>query len=200
MSNTAVPIRPIAKGSLARLAAGVAVVAAVAGGLAWVGTKKVVAQSCSAKLMLAQDKAVGAPEKTDTGLLFQVARAGQGPSPTDNDVAIVSYRGTLADGKVFDENPQAALAVAESVPGFSEALKKMQRGGAYRLCLPPALAYGDRKISQIPANSALVFDVELQAFGSMAEYQMMQQMMQMRQAQEAEAAARAAQGGAKPAR
>ncbi|MEY4306406.1 MAG: hypothetical protein RIT52_2581 [Pseudomonadota bacterium] len=183
MSNTAVPIRPIAKGSIAKLWAGVAIVAAVAGGLAWAGTNKVVGQSCSSSLMLPEGKAASAPETTDSGLVFQVRSPGKGASPTDADMVLISYKGSLADGKEFESNQQAPMSVSSSVPGFSEALKKMQRGGSYRLCIPPALAYGKQAVGPITANSLLVFDVELLDFRNEAEIRMMQQMMQQQQKQ-----------------
>jgi hypothetical protein len=178
MSNTAVPIRPIAKGSLTKLWGGIAVVALVAGGLAWAGTAKVVGQSCSASLMAADGKV----ETTESGLMFQTRKAGQGNSPTDQDVALISYKGMLADGKQFDANQQVPMPVAGSIPGFSEALKLMQRGGSYRLCIPAALGYGAQAVGPIPANSVLVFDVDLHDYRSQAEIQMMQQMMRQQQA------------------
>lgn len=179
MSNTAVPIRPIAKGSIAKLWGGIAVVALVASGLAWAGTAKVAGQGCSASLMLPE----GTSETTETGLVFQTRTPGQGPSPSDQDIALINYKGTLADGQEFDSNKQVPMPVAGSIPGFSEALKKMQRGGSYRICIPSKLGYGAQAVGPIPANSVLVFDVDLLDFRSQAEVQMMQQMMQQQQAQ-----------------
>jgi FKBP-type peptidyl-prolyl cis-trans isomerase FkpA len=57
----------------------------------------------------------------------------------------------------------------------------MQRGGSYRICIPPALGYGPQAAGPIPANSILIFDVDLLDFKSAAELQMMQQMMQQQQ-------------------
>lgn len=181
MSNTAVPIRPIAKGSLAKLWGGVALVAVIAGGLAWAGTAKAVGQSCSPSLMLPAEGGVSAIETTETGLMFQTKKAGQGESPTDQDIALINYKGTLANGTEFDANQNVPMPVAGSISGFSEALKMMQRGGSYRLCIPSALGYGAQEVGPIPANSVLVFDVDLQDFRSQAEVQMMQQMMQQQQ-------------------
>ena len=181
MSNTAVPIAPIAKGSMLKLWGGVAVVLAVAGGLAWTGTAKAVGQSCSASEMLPATGGVKPFEVTDSGLHFQVRKAGSGANPSDADVALINYKGTLQDGTEFDANQQTPLEVAKVVPGFSEALKKMQRGGSYRMCIPSALGYGAQAAGPIPANSVLVFDVDLLDFKSTAEIQMMQQMMQQQQ-------------------
>ena len=181
MSNTAVPIRPIAKGSVAKLWGGLALVAVIAGGLAWAGTAKAVGQSCSSGVMLPTGNGVAKAETAASGLLFQTKKPGTGAAPTDQDIALINYRGTLDDGTEFDANQSVPMPVAGSIPGFSEALKKMQRGGSYRVCIPAALGYGAQAVGPIPANSVLVFDVDLLDFRSQAEVQMMQQMMQQQQ-------------------
>ena len=179
MSVTTVPIQPIEKGSLAKLWGGVALAMLIAGGAAWWGTEKAVSGACSSSAFAPEGKGASAVEKTNSGLQFQVVRAGTGPKPTEADVVLVSYKGTLSTGKEFDSNPRAAFPVQGLVPGFSEALKKMQRGGSYKLCIPPALGYGTQANERIPANSTLLFDVELIDFKSMAEVQAMQQQQQM---------------------
>ena len=69
------------------------------------------------------------------------------------------------------------------IPGFAEAMKLMQVGGHYRFCIPSNLAYGPKAAGPIPANSPLIFDVQLQDFRSEAEVRAMQQQMQQMQAQ-----------------
>lgn len=181
MSVTTVPIPPVEKGSLAKLWGGVAVAVLIAGGAAWWSTEKAVSGACSSKAFATEGKGVSAVEKTESGLRFQTVRAGTGPKPTEADVVLVSYKGTLSNGKEFDSNPRAAFPVQGLVPGFSEALKKMQRGGSYKLCIPPALGYGTQANERIPANSTLLFDVELIDFKSMAEVQAMQQQQMQQQ-------------------
>ncbi|RVT40320.1 FKBP-type peptidyl-prolyl cis-trans isomerase [Sphingobium algorifonticola] len=157
MSTTAVPLRPIAKGSLTKLWIGVATVVLAAAGLAYAGTGSV------------------------ETLGFEVQTEGQGPSPTVTDVVLISYVGKLKDGTVFDQNPQAALPVDGLVPGFTQALLKMKKGGKYHISIPPQLGYGAEAKGPIPANSTLEFDVELLDFKSRAEIEAMQQQMQMMQ-------------------
>ena len=175
MSTTAVPLRPIAKGSLARLWVGVALVALAAGGLAWAGQRGV---EPSPATYLAQNARADGVVTTDSGLQYKVLEEGQGASPSTSDVALVGYKGTLLDGTVFDQNPQTAMPVDGVVPGFSEGLQKMKKGGKYRLWIPPQLGYGEQAAGPIPANSVLVFDVELHDFKSKADIMRMQQMMQ----------------------
>lgn len=151
---TAVPLQPVKRGYLVWLWLGIA--------LALVGAVAL---------------ANAAPES----LGFKTLRAGKGPMPTDTDVALVTYVGKLKDGTVFDQSPQPVpFPVSGVVPGFSQGLKRMQRGGRYQLIIPPQLGYGSKATGPIPANSTLVFDVQLLDFKSEAEIrqaQMMQQMM-----------------------
>src|SRR3546814_14485070 len=86
----------------------------------------------------------------------------------------------LSEGTVFDQQEQAPLPVAGSVEGFAEALKKMQRGGRYKIIIPPEKGYKDQAAGAIPPNSTLYFDVERPDFRNAAEVRaMMQQMQQM---------------------
>jgi FKBP-type peptidyl-prolyl cis-trans isomerase FkpA len=169
MSATTVPILPVEKGTLVKLWAGVAAVVLIAGGLAWAGTRPATQGGCSMK--------------TASGLGWSVSKAGNGISPTDDDYVLVNYKGSLLDGKEFDSGQRTPFGVTQVVPGFSEGLKLMKKGGSYRLCIPPALGYGKTEQGPIPADSFLIFDVDLIDFKSaaavQAEMQMMQQMQQM---------------------
>jgi FKBP-type peptidyl-prolyl cis-trans isomerase FkpA len=175
MSTTAVPLRPIAKGSLTRLWIGVAAVALAAGGLAWAGQGGVVHTAGSFLAANADETGV---VTTPSGLQFKVVEEGSGPNLTAADVALIGYKGTLLDGTTFDENPQAAMPVDGAVPGFSEGLQMMKKGGKYKLWIPPQLGYGAEDNGPIPGNSLLVFDVHVLDFKSKAEIMRMQQMMQ----------------------
>ncbi len=180
MSNSSVPIPAIPSSVRIKLLLGLAACVALAGGLAWAGTRsQVVGGTCGAGAFVRGGGAT-APVTTGSGLRFQTVKAGEGAKPGDADVALVGYKGTLTNGKQFDANERAPLPVAQVVPGFSEALKLMQRGGSYRICIPPKLGYGDKVPpgGPIPPNSTLLFSVDLLDFKSMAE---VQQMMQMRQ-------------------
>ena len=113
---------------------------------------------------------------TATGLGISTVKAGKGAKPTDTDVVLVNYKGRLAsDGKEFDAGQRVPFPVSGLVPGFTEGLKQMQKDGSYKLCIPAALGYGAQANERIPANSDLVFDVDLIDFKSMAEIEAMQQ-------------------------
>jgi FKBP-type peptidyl-prolyl cis-trans isomerase FkpA len=163
MSVTAAPIPPVEKGSLVKLWGGLALAVAIAGGVAWAGT----GGSASSG---------GCKTVTASGLGISIVKAGKGAKPTDTDVVLVNYKGRLAsDGKEFDAGQRVPFPVAGLVPGFTEGLKQMQKDGSYKLCIPAALGYGAQANERIPANSDLVFDVDLVDFKSMAEIQAMQQ-------------------------
>ncbi|MDZ4308186.1 FKBP-type peptidyl-prolyl cis-trans isomerase [Allopontixanthobacter sp.] len=169
---TRVPLHPIAKGSLTKLWLGVVAVILIGAGIAY--------------------SAVPAGVSVDT------VTAGTGPNPAATDVVLVNYTGKLADGTVFDEGQQTPLPLEGMIPGFREGAMKMQKGGTYVLTIPSEKGYGEESKANpqtgeevIPANSDLVFDVELIDFMSlqdfqarMAEMQQMQQMIQQQQQQQ----------------
>ncbi|GAA6135275.1 FKBP-type peptidyl-prolyl cis-trans isomerase [Oceaniserpentilla sp. 4NH20-0058] len=107
-------------------------------------------------------------KSTESGLLYEVIQAGEGDSPAETDVVEVHYQGTLIDGSVFDSSIErgtpAKFPVNRVISGWTEALQLMKVGGKWRLHIPAALAYGEQSPSpKIPANSTLVFEVELLA-------------------------------------
>ncbi|NNM77105.1 FKBP-type peptidyl-prolyl cis-trans isomerase [Sphingomonas sp. ID1715] len=179
MSVTAVPIAPTPRRVLAMLWGGLALALLAALWLAWAGTSQAVAQTGTTDQFLAWNARQAGVQTTASGLQYKVLQAGEGAKPTDADVALISYKGTLRDGTVFDQNERSPLPVAQVVPGFSEGLKLMQKGGKYRLWIKPELGYGERAAGPIPANSLLVFDVELIEFLPMAVLQQMQMQQQM---------------------
>ena len=163
MSSTAVPLRPVSKGGIAMLWAGLALVVAIA--LAWA---LLVSRAPSIEL--------------------ETVRAGTGAFPTDTDVAIIKYEGRLKDGTVFDAGDQTPLDVGRMVPGFAQGLKQMQVGGKYELSIPSELGYGPQGAGPIPGNADIEFTVELLDIRSqqeiqqlMMQQQLMQQMMQQQQ-------------------
>ncbi|MFC4296103.1 FKBP-type peptidyl-prolyl cis-trans isomerase [Novosphingobium tardum] len=100
--------------------------------------------------------------KTASGLGTMALRPGAAGHPGADDAVQVNYIGYLAaTGEVFDQGAAAAFPVGGVIPGFGEGLQTMGKGGVTRLCIPAALAYGAKQTGPIPANSDLVFQVEL---------------------------------------
>ena len=108
--------------------------------------------------------------RTPAGLGYTVLRAAEGPKPSADATVLVNYIGYLAaTGAVFDQSMQSPMPVGEVIPGFSQGLQMIGRGGILRLCIPAALGYGAQASGPIPANSDLVFQVELLDFKTAAE-------------------------------
>lgn len=103
-------------------------------------------------------------------------KKGLGASPKPDDFALVKYIGYLEKtGEVFDQNAQAVFQLDSLIPGFSLAVVTMRRGDISRFCIPSGLGYGEKGTEGIPANSNLVFQVELLDFVTRAEYLAAQQ-------------------------
>lgn len=104
---------------------------------------------------------------TASGLKYKMLKQGTGTvSPKPTDVVKVDYKGTLLNGTVFDssyERGQAAtFPLNRVIPGWTEGLQLMKVGDKFKFEIPADLAYGARSPSPlIPANSTLVFEVEL---------------------------------------
>ena len=113
--------------------------------------------------------------KTADGLGYTMLRPATGAMPAEADYVLVNYIGYLAaTGEVFDQNTQATFPVNGVIPGFSKGLQMMAKTGIARFCIPAAMGYGAQASGPIPANSDLVFQVELIDYKTAAEVQAMQ--------------------------
>lgn len=141
-----------------------------------------------AAAFLSTNRSASGVVETASGLQYKVLTPGQDEAkPTDQDVALVNYEGRLVDGTSFDKSTQPTpMPITGVVPGFAEGLKLMPRGAKYRFWIKPALGYGSEAQGPIPANSVLVFDVEMLDFLPEA---VVRQMMEQQQSQAAPSAA-----------
>lgn len=115
---------------------------------------------------LAGNKTQAGVEETTSGLQSKCLQVGSGERhPQASDKVEVHYHGTLIDGTVFDSSVARGESISFSlnqvIPGWTEGLQLMVEGEKRRLYIPAQLAYGKRSAGIIPANSALIFDVEL---------------------------------------
>lgn len=99
------------------------------------------------------------------GVQYKVILKGSGSTPTAKSMVRVHYRGTLIDGKEFDnsfsrKHPET-FRVNEVIDGWQEALKAMPVGSRWMIYIPYELGYGTRACGNIPAYSTLIFEVEL---------------------------------------
>jgi len=100
-----------------------------------------------------------------SGLQYKVLKEGKGDRPTDADAVQVNYRGTLINGTEIESSYRKAepaiVKMAGLIPGLREAFKLMSPGSKWQIIVPAELAYGDRKVYRIGANSTLIFEVEM---------------------------------------
>ena len=117
------------------------------------------------KMFLNENRARAGVVVTESGLQYEVLRAGTGAKPGPDQTVEVHYHGTLVDGTVFDSSVQRgetiSFPVGGVIPGWVEALQPMAVGSKWKLVIPAELAYGNRTQGPIPAGSVLIFEVEL---------------------------------------
>ena len=142
MSVSQVPLRPVAKGTLVKLWLAVALLVALAYGVAYAGAGQL------------------------KSVVVDTVAEGSGEFISEMDGVIIEYTGRTEDGEVFDTTDgrgPAPFLVMQVVPGFREALLKMQQGGRYKIVIPGRLAYGPNppQGSPIGPNEDLSFDVHV---------------------------------------
>ena len=102
---------------------------------------------------------------TESGLQYQIIKAGKGEKPVESSNVKVHYHGTLIDGTVFDSSVERGepivFGVTHVIKGWTEALQLMPVGSKWMLYIPQELAYGIADRGTIMPFSALIFEVEL---------------------------------------
>jgi peptidylprolyl isomerase len=111
--------------------------------------------------------------KTASGLHYVVTEKGTGTEKPKRGVTVhAHYTGTLADGKKFDSSRDRGtpfsfpVGTGRVIKGWDEAFSDMVKGEKRILIIPPHLGYGGNPVGGglIPANSVLIFDVEMISF------------------------------------
>lgn len=148
MSVTQVPIRPVSPATRTRTFTGLILLVVLGLALAWFGAGQL------------------RGETTASGLGFRTVEAGQGPLVQANDGVLIEYEARLPDGTVFDSTEgkgPVPMIPGQVIPGFAEALQKMQQGGRYKVHIPSELAYGASPPpgAPIPPNADLDFEVHV---------------------------------------
>lgn len=99
-------------------------------------------------------------------VIVQDEAAGTGVAARQGDTLTVNYTGKLQDGTVFDTSLGRApisftLGTGQVIPGLEQGLVGVQAGGKRLLIIPSSLAYGSQDYGPIPANSTLIFEIEV---------------------------------------
>jgi peptidylprolyl isomerase len=109
--------------------------------------------------------------RTASGIYYIIQKQGSGGKPTAGKTVRVNYVGRLLSGTVFDDSSlrgrplEFQVGTGRVIPGWDETVMDMQTGEKRLVIIPPELAYGEQAVGGvIPANSFLVFEMELVGF------------------------------------
>ena len=129
-------------------------------------TKEKDAETIAIENYMKENKLKAKP--TESGLYYIETQKGTGEQAKSGDMVSVHYTGKLMDGTVFDSSVERGepidfqLGAGRVIKGWDEGIALMKVGGKGILIIPSKLGYGSREIpGVIPANSILIFDVEL---------------------------------------
>jgi len=110
-------------------------------------------------------------QRTASGIYYIIQRQGTGNQPARGNNVSVHYTGRLLNGTVFDSSAnrgrpiEFAAGTGRVIQGWDEIVLQMRAGEKRLVIIPPELGYGDRAVGGvIPANSFLVFEMELISF------------------------------------
>lgn len=100
------------------------------------------------------------------GVCYKVLQSGLegGKQPTPNSVVSCHYLGRTIDGKCFDTSLGGyplAIRLRDLIEGWVIALQQMRVGDKWEIYIPSELGYGSFSQPGIPANSTLIFEIEL---------------------------------------
>ncbi len=124
------------------------------------GVKTVLADYAAGKL---NDKIT----TTASGLKAYIVEKGSGAALAAGETIKTNYYGSLSNGTMFDNSYERGeplafpVGVGQMIPGYDEGAMLLNHGGKAYFFIPPALGYGDKDNGPIPANSELVFYVEI---------------------------------------
>jgi FKBP-type peptidyl-prolyl cis-trans isomerase FkpA len=100
------------------------------------------------------------------GFFYTIDAAGNGTKPSSCSVVTVNYVGKLTNGTTFDSGNNVKFSLSSLITGWQEGIPLIAPGGSITLYLPPSLAYGSRAAGTIPANSNLIFKIDLLKVGN----------------------------------
>jgi hypothetical protein len=136
--------------------AGVVIAALLAAGLVYLLTRR------------EKTDAPGNEVTTASGLKYVDLVEGTGQTPQAGQTVTVHYTGMLQNGTKFESSLDSGrpfsfpIGRGSVIKGWDEGLMTMKVGGKRRLIIPPKLGYGAQgQPPKIPANSTLIFEVEM---------------------------------------
>jgi len=104
---------------------------------------------------------------TPSGLKYKLLEMGTGKQVMPGDMVTVHYTGTLPDGTKFDSSKDRnqpfsfKVGGGQVIAGWDEGLRLLNVGDKAILTVPPGIGYGEHAMGKIPANSTLIFEIEV---------------------------------------
>lgn len=105
-------------------------------------------------------------DSTSSGIYYIITKVGSGSQPNSSSYVTVNYKGYLINGTIFDQTAgtPAKFFLTQVITGWKQGIPLIKKGGKAKLIIPSGLGYGDKTVGTIPANSILIFDIELVDF------------------------------------
>ena len=122
-------------------------------------------ETASVETYLANNSITNAT-KHPNGFYYTINTQGAGSVPAACSGVTVKYVGKLTNGNIFDNSNTnypngTTFTLGQLIPGWQQGIPLIQKGGSITLYIPPSLGYGASGSGPIPANSILIFNIEL---------------------------------------
>lgn len=102
-------------------------------------------------------------QKDNRGFYYSILTQGTS-NPNNCSTVKVNYKGELTNGSVFDTGSAVSFPLGNLIVGWQQGIPLIGKSGKIVLYLPPSLGYGSQAQQGIPANSILIFTIELLDF------------------------------------
>lgn len=117
------------------------------------------------KQKAAEEKKGGAYQELAGGVKIRDVKTGDGKAAKNGARVSMRYVGKLQNKQIFDQNVKGKpfafkLGAGDVIKGWDVGVAGMQIGGEREIIVPPVMGYGSQKISGIPPNSTLIFEVK----------------------------------------
>jgi len=99
--------------------------------------------------------------RDESGLYYRIIKEGEGENVSENAIINVSYIGKLLDGTVFDEGTLNNTPLVGLIEAWKVGIPNLKKGSQAIFYCPSQLGYGSQESDKIPANSILIFDVNI---------------------------------------
>ena len=96
-----------------------------------------------------------------SGMFYKIDKPGTGNAPDICSTITIKYTGRLTNGTVFEQANSLTYLLEKFIVGLKNGIPLIKEGGTIHIYIPPSLAYGSQVLQKIPANSILIFDVDL---------------------------------------